>query len=506
VSSPSNPQNDLGKFPISVTNITLGLNNNKVTLGADVAFNITESGGNAFSVATGIKVISNITDNGGSPSFTFDRVKVDMIALEIQTNPFYLKGSIAFHDQDPVYGKGFYGSLALAIPAVFDDTMSMSCAFGKVDGYRYWFVDASIPVNIPVGYVTLTSIRGGMSNRMKGSKTAQQLIAEIEAGGSMNGNSQTYIPDNTMGLAFRAGVGLKFSANERMFNGDVMFEVAFNANGGLSSILFIGDGYCLVERAKRATADNYVHGTVSIWYDNDNKIFDANINAEAKFYGVITGNLPTQLYFSPGEWFVTVGKPSARGYINVANLASADAYFMMGQNLEPMPPPPANVTAIFNSAGLASQRDGGTIATGDGVATGMSLNLSFSKSIGFGPEDKYSIYGSGAAGVGFDMTAYNYGPTAHCAGSSDQIGLNGWYLQGQLYAYFSLNCGITGRAFGSDFDINLLSASAALLLQGKLPKPTYVYGAVALNATVLGFINVNVGFDFDFGTNCSIVQ
>ncbi|MGR3523617.1 MAG: hypothetical protein ACU0FT_12790, partial [Paracoccus sp. (in: a-proteobacteria)] len=77
VSSPSNPQNDLGKFPISVTNITLGLNNNKVTLGADVAFNITESGGNAFSVATGIKVISNITDNGGSPSFTFDRVKGD---------------------------------------------------------------------------------------------------------------------------------------------------------------------------------------------------------------------------------------------------------------------------------------------------------------------------------------------------------------------------------------------------------------------------------------------
>lgn len=521
-SDTASASNNLTNFPVSISNIVFGVNQGQIALGADIALNLSgqnssSGGANSFSCETGIKVFSKTNsetqfDMYGSPlpdriRWEFDKLVVNRIHLEVHTGAFELDGLIDLKRNDPVYGNGFYGRLKLEIKSVMKNPLVLGCAFGKVNNYKYFFVDASLPVNIKCGYVTLTSLMGGISNHMVGQKTTSDMIAELAAGtASLDGSSQTYIPDENAGLSFRAGVGLKYSAKEEAFNGDVLFSISFNANGGLSEIALIGDAYMMVKRVERKTATKYVHGTVSILYDNVEKILDAQATCFAKFSGNITGSLWSQIYISPQEWFIKLGTPSSPANLNVANLATVNAYLMLGQNLPAMPPPPAQVQQIFNNANLGGQRDNAAIVLGDGIATGMNFNVAFNKSIGFGDDDKYSIYAMGNAGAGFDMTLLNFGPNAHCSGSSDQIGLNGWYLQGQLYAYFMLNMGITGRALGNDFDISLLNGSAALLLQGKLPKPTFVNGAVALNAQVLGFINVNLNFDFEFGNNCTIVQ
>ena len=47
-----------------------------------------------------------------------------------------------------------------------------------------------------------------------------------------------YIPNQNMGIIFKAGVGFKNTAKEEALNGDVVFSIAFNANGGLNNIQF----------------------------------------------------------------------------------------------------------------------------------------------------------------------------------------------------------------------------------------------------------------------------
>ena len=171
---------------------------------------------------------------------------------------------------------------------------------------------------------------------------------------------------------------------------------------------------------------------------------------------------------------------------------------MIGQNLEPMPPPPPQVASVFS--GIANQRNVGAITTGDGIATGMNFQAAFDKTLPI--TNNIYIYGSGSAGAGFDMTLYKYSSTTHCEGSTAPFGMNRWYLQGQLYAYAGLNIGVTNDSW----NYTILQGNLAVLLQGKMPKPSYVYGGVYVQLAVLGLFDVARTFDFEFGTNCTIVE
>src|SRR5690606_10858647 len=89
------------------------------------------------------------------------------------------------------------------------------------------------------------------------------------------------------------------------------------------------------------------------------------------------------------------------------------------------------------------------------------------------------------AGVGFDIMLKDYGDT-RCAGSSDRIGINGWYANGQAYAYFEGAVGIRVRVFGVRKRIPILELRAAALLQAKLPNPFWMRGMVGGYFSVLG--------------------
>lgn len=502
--------NKMGKFPVSLTELEFGFLSGKPSLKVGVALNLGDTSANHITAETNVFMKMQVEQNQYTQEqdWSFDGFQVNTIGIGLYTNAFTLNGLINFRNDDPVYGKGFAGAFNLGIPAVFDETLYMACAFGRVNGFKYWMIDARLPVAIPVGAVTLTSVSGGLAYHMSGEKSAAELIEDAKEGGEVSSNGESsmdYTPNENMGIIFKAGVGFQNTAKEEALNGDVVFSIAFNSNGGLDNIQFSGEAYMLCTRQERATATKYIKGDVSIVYDNQQKIFDLNASLDAHFSNAITGSMWTKLYISPDLWYFWLGRPDNPATVNVYNLASANAYFMLGQNLLPMPPPPPEVASVFNQIG--SQRNTGDIATGNGVAMGVNFSASFQS--GFSITDRLGIYGSGYAGAGYDMTLYKYSASTHCqGGSADDFGINHWYLQGQVYAYMGLSFGCTWVKVGGDVaTFEIMNANAAMLLQGKVPNPAYVYGGVHLAASFLGgIVNVDVDADIEFGDNCTIVN
>jgi len=489
-------------FPISFNHVGFQNMNSQLVLGADIALNFGDtSSSNNFSATTSVKIYTLVTTNPqtNKKEWQYDHFFLSTITLAVNTEAFVLNGFINFMDNDPVYGKGFYGGLQFQIPSVMQSPLSMACAFGRVDGYRYWMIDATLPVIIPVSVITITSLTGGIAYHMKNNQTPQQMIASVSGSTNSGGAlSQNYVPDANRSLYFKAGIGFKYTGKEEALNGDVVFSIAFNSNGGLENISFAGDAYMMCKRSERATSENYVHGSMNLNYDNQEKTFCAQLSLIAEFSGAITANIWSNLFFSPTLWYIHLGTPSNPCTANIVNLCTANAYFMLGQDLPAMPQPPPQVSSVLG--GMSNQRNTADIASGNGIATGMSLQASFDKNVHL--TEKIYIYASGYAGAGFDMTLYKYGPTTHCEGSTEPFGMNYWYLQGQLYAYMGLNIGCTNDTW----NVKIIEGNAAMLLQGKMAKPSYIYGGVYLQADILGLFNVDLTLDFDFGTNCTIIN
>jgi len=505
ISENNSPQSEAGNFPVSLSDIGFGLINQQPVLGATISLNLggdTTDQNTGFSASTTVKVFAAITENtsNGRHSLAYDHFSLSSISLAVNTTAVNLVGIINYHQNDPVYGKGFYGGLQMRINSVMETPMSMSCAFGRVNGYRYWMVDATLPTDIPLGpTIKISSITGGVSYHMTNQRTKNQMISSVSpTASSGSALSPDYVPDQNTGLVFKAGAGFCNRVKEDALNGDALLVVAFNSNGGLQYINLSGNAYLMCKPSERFTSTNYVNGSVNVNYDNQEKIFNAQLNMNANFSNAVTATIWSQIYISPNLWYVHLGKPSNPCSANLLNLATANAYFMFGQSLDPMPNPPPQVSSVFNT--MNDQRNETAIASGSGIACGMNFNASFDKS--FDITENISVYAAGWAGAGFDMTLYKYAPATHCEGSSDPFGMNYWFLQGQLYAYMGLDIGASWK----NQSMTILQGSVAALLQGKMPKPSYVYGGVNVQANLFDIFDLNFTADFDFGTNCIIVN
>ncbi|MCB0479482.1 MAG: hypothetical protein KDC84_15040 [Crocinitomicaceae bacterium] len=500
-------------FNIQLDRFYIHFSETAPVFGADVRLNLgkkpsdNSQSGLSLSVSSGFKIFTKITnvpkteyEYYDKQEWQFDRFEISSIGLELKTGPMHLQGVLAFRRNDPDYGDGFYGSIFLAIEHVLDQPLTATFMGGKVDGFRYWFVDITAPIKIPlVGGVNINKIRGGASYHVEDTRSIETLVKAANQGSFAPPNA--YLPNEEVGLSLRAGVGLDW-ANESIANADVLFSITFNSSGGLRELYFMGNIYCLVPRSARFTGNNKVKGAIVVHYDNMEKILDAQIDAEVNFSNVVQGNMNMHMYFSPDLWFVKLNTPSNPANVNLLGLAYINTYLMVGQNLEPSMPPPQMVMDLVGIQS-ATSRDPQAILTGDGFAHGSRVQMGGELSLGW---QSFSIYGSLDVGAGYDLTIYNYGPNAHCQGEVGPIGMRGWYLQGQVYAYIGFALGIRGKIGGTNYDIKLLEAYLAMYLAGKLPKPTYVEGGVGVRATVIGIFTVNFHLNFSLGDDCQIVQ
>ncbi|MEZ4974054.1 MAG: hypothetical protein R2820_12145 [Cyclobacteriaceae bacterium] len=525
-------------FPLVIKNIGIKSNTaeQKVGLSMDVTVNI---GGNpseeGFSGTAGLIVWGDMNSTsppttvespstGTGSKWQFDRVELTALGISIKKpGVFVLAGQVRFFDNDPIYGDGFNGQLSGEFGKGIK--AQANAIFGKTTTYRYWFADALVTID---GGVALApglgayGFSGGFYSKMKQAARGSGSVIGQTASGI------TYLPDeNSMGL--RAYMAFGSYPKKEALNGDVTFGIEMNRHGGINRVSLDGSAYFLTPQfsisadvAKRSglemaegvknTVDklvpkSQVYGSVKLLFDNQNDVFHGDIEVYVNVVGGLVkgigdGNKAgwAVLHFSPGEWYVLIGTPDQPIGLEVARLFKAKSYFMMGKNLPGSPPPPAKVSEILGGVDLDYMRDMNSLESGLGLAFGMAF------SVDTGDLRFLMFYGRFAAGAGFDIMLKNYGTSFHCEGSNEPMGINGWYANGQAYAYVEGKIGIRVnlRFYKGDFDI--LAIGAAAVLQAKGPNPFWMRGTVGGYYRILGgLVKGHCRFDVTVGKECKPV-
>ncbi|WP_266202843.1 hypothetical protein [Pontibacter kalidii] len=523
----------VGTFEASISNIKLVKQNELRGLGIDLKVGLMGKADatNSFAADASLLVLGQISNENGRQHYTYSKTEFSRIGLDIDQGAYSLRGELNFFRQDATFGSGFKGQLIASMkPGI---TVGATALFGSIDGLNYWYADAlaEFATGIPITPVLeVNGFAGGLYYAVKQKPGSGGNIAVV--------NSQTglaYLPDATAGLGVRAAVRFGTSGKQEMMNGNVGFEMVFHKGGGLSQINLIGNVNFLedplpdvggqLKAGSKALANTEpgsgykasAHGSMNkrgalaasmfIDYDLDNSSlfanFDAYINvAGGALKGIHTGGLAGEgvIYFAPNNWYIHLGTPQTPVGIELVGLAKTTSYFMAGKNLPGSSPPPANVSQILGGRNLDYMRDLNALNSGLGMAFGSSLhfdtgNLTF-----------LVFYARFAAGAGFDVMLKDYGNEAMCEGRSGPIGINGWYANGQVYAYVQGNIGIKVNIFGKKGKYDIIDLGVATALQAKMPNPTWMHGTVGGNYRILGgLVKGKCSFEFTVGSECKVI-
>jgi hypothetical protein len=330
----------LGSFKCGLDSIKLGLVNGELAISSMVRLNLMDEADKSFSAESRVKVISRveeektiITKNGVSyenikAKWSFDKLKVDDIALECKSGAFELNGVIALYKNDPTYGTGFKGKISMKLP-VLSGKVESHAWFGAKEDYRYWHVDAFVPITIPVApALSIRRILGGLSYHMERPSQFDpfQSMTSDTTGMKNADVLLTYVPSREAGLGFLAGATIATEPSADVFNGDAMLEILFSTSGGFRYAQFDGTGFFFSDVANRGKSKPSedaegapVFAKLYMRYDNTNKSFHASVKTYFDIAGSIKGigerGLVGEavLHFDPKDWWIYIGRPSSMG-------------------------------------------------------------------------------------------------------------------------------------------------------------------------------------------------
>ena len=533
----------IANFPVTLSDINASVVNDTAKLHFAVDINLMSS--NGFSGHTALDIVAKDQEINGLQKWKYDHIDIDDISLNVNLGAVKFNGLIQVLEDDPVYGDGYYGNVS----ATFNDIgVNATARFGKTT-FRYWYVDAfadlsGAPVRLG-GVLKVKGLGGGASYHMhRGS-----------GGNSNTLSGSNYIPNDTNGLGFRAL--MKVTADSpNALNGKLGFEMDFNNSGGINSIYFYGDAHIIKKDTlsfgnsfitKLRNMDNKINnlspaqqnnastnplafsklindsGDLSfsmgidanfgMLFDFQNHSFHANLETfiNSKPLNFIKGTQDSNgkageavLHIDPNDWYLTVGTPNSRIGVGVgigSLRVNANAYFMMGTNIPSSPPPPQEVANILgiSQGNLDYMRDLNELGLGRGFAFGMSVDVDT------GEMTFLIFYAHFSAGVGFDIMLKDYENTT-CAGSG-QIGVDGWYANGQAYAYLQGELGVNVNLMFIHKKVAIISGSAAVLLQAQLPNPSWFKGYVGGDYNLLGgLVKGHYNFKLELGEQCEVIN
>ncbi|NOS90698.1 MAG: hypothetical protein HOP30_02140 [Cyclobacteriaceae bacterium] len=512
-------QQTMAGFPVSINKIGLrNITDKELGLEFNLKLNLVGEKNGAFAADAGLTIVGNMGTESGIQNWRFKSIDVRDIAVDINGGAFKFKGRLVFYRNDKAYGDGFNGIVDADFASMIK--VKASAIFGNVKGMRYWYADAmaDFKPGLPIfPGVAISGFGGGAYFGMK----------MDNAGGSELGKTASgiiYVPSENAGLGLKASVAISSSPTEEAFNADATFEISFFPAGGVRYMSFMGNAFIAtagmenvlgniqastgkmlaVLKKKGITSENKdlldsqtadtqlineIHGIIGpgvikrgaisarvfISYDFENSVLHANFNVGIDVAsGLIKGGGEAVLHFAPSDWYVYIGTPDNRfnlGFGVGSIRAQADAYFMVGTKILGSPPPPEAVSRILGGRDFNYMKDLNEIGTGGGFAFGSSFSFNT------GNLNFLIFYARFEAGMGFDIMLKNYGDV-RCEGSSDRIGVNGWYANGQVYAYFEGSVGIHVDLFLVSGDFEILSIGAAAILQAQFPNPFWMQGTV----------------------------
>lgn len=533
----------VANFPVTISEIGIRARDNMAALDFKIDINLMDSAG--FSGATSLSIEGDMPKGEGFKKWKFKRIKLKRIELAADIG-FKIAGFVDFREDDPVYGDGFAGQVTAEFSGGI--AVKINATFGKTE-FRYWYVDglvSGLDIPVPTG-ISITGFGGGASYRMK----KDGFSSSISPGAS----GAQYIPDKNSGLGVKAMMLFTVTGGSSVANGGFGFEMAFNTSGGVNRVSLYGEAHMMqlpgfddateeISKNLKGIVENesnmspavqnqlkqndligaskaiypammqgqkglnaYVaiefdftantfHGTFELYIDVLGGVFKGVGDGGRAGWAVV--------HFGPGEWYIHVGTPTdpIGLKMGVGDIAlRSESYFMLGDYMPGSPPPPAQVAEILglDISTLDYMRDENALKGGRGIAFGSRFSFDT------GDMTFLIFYANFQAGFGFDIMIKDYGETI-CKGSG-QIGVNGWYANGQAYVYLQGEMGINIKFMGIRKKIPIVKAGAAALLQAKLPNPTWFRGYLGGYYNLLGgAIKGRFRFELQFGEECDVIS
>lgn len=529
-------------FPVSIGDITVGINGNDTRIDFNLGINLMESIGAGATARIGIK--GKMYDDGYRQRSRYDGLDLSAINIDTKFSGLKIKGGLILMEHDPVYGDGFSADLEVDVLDVVN--VKAKAIFGR-STFRYWYFDAAVkfPPTPGVPFM-INGFGGGAYYKMHRNKNID--IGEFSPSGL------SYTPDDKISLGLKALIYFHVGS-ESICDGEAGFEIAFNAKGGVNRLAIFGKANVmakipglksvggLMEKVvsnvtsqksflgitesdlKGSFASKYIPAAkesipgdlsaavgirmaAAIEFDFQNNSMhattDVYINTPGNFLsGTGPGGRAVWGVFHKDtkDWYMYMGTPDDRCgvKIGVAGMfLKTTSYFMAGTLLPGSPPPPPIVAQILgvDAKDLDYMRDENSLANGGGLAFGASLDFDT------GDLSFLLFYARFQAGMGFDIMLKDY-QEARCSNTGKTVGINGWYANGQSYAYLQGELGIRVKLSFLKFKIPIISGGAAVLLQAKLPNPVWMRGYVGGNMNVLGgLIKGKFRFKLEIGEEC----
>lgn len=530
-----------GNFPVSIGNINVAINGNDSRIDFDLGINLMESIGAGATARIGIK--GKMYDDGYRQRSKYDGLDLSAIHINCEFSGLKINGGLTLMEKDRVYGDGFNADLEVDVVGIVN--VKAKAIFGRTT-FRYWYFDAAVKWPPTPAPFMINGFGGGAYYKMR--RNSDIAIADFSPSGL------SYTPDEKLGLGIKALVYFHVGT-ETICDGEAGFEVAFNSKGGINRLAIFGKanviakipglksiGGLMTKVASNVTSkksfmgvtDNDLKGSFASKYIPEAKeaipgdlseaigikmaaaiefdFANNSIHATTDVYINTPGNFLSGIgeggravwgvfHKDPQDWYMYMGTPDDRCGIKIGLAGmylKTTSYFMAGTLLPGSPPPPAEVSSILgvDAAELDYMRDENSLANGGGLAFGASLDFDT------GDLSFLLFYARFKAGMGFDIMLKDY-QEARCSNTGDRVGINGWYANGQSYAYLQGELGIRVKLSFLKFKVPIISGAAAVLMQAKLPNPFWMRGYMGGNMNILGgLIKGKFRFKLEIGEMC----
>ena len=531
----------LANFPVSIANIAFSSNEYEAGIEFDLMINLMGKESKGFAADARLGIFGKFEEVNYKQRWKYDRLDLSRINIEANMGAIQLKGGLELMDDDPIYGDGF----SAEIEGTFGSFGPITCKaiFGRNE-FRYWYVDAAVRgLKINVGPLQISGFAGGAFYKM---------TRRPNAGPDFSPSGLSYVPNADSSLGVKAMVFAAIGDESAIAVG-AGFEIEFNNKGGVNRLGLFGEAQVMkafdfanpvakltdklsgmvdnelvkgvmdtkagktfldkadLEYEPEIVGEAAISAKMGMEFDFVNDSFHATLDLYVTVAGgIIQGRASGGragwgvVHVSPEEWYVHMGTPTDRlglkmgiGPISV----ETGGYFMVGDRIPGSPPPPPEVAEILgvDVAELDYMRDENALGEGRGFAFGSDFKIDT------GDLRFLILYARFQAGVGFDIMVKDYGEGAYCVNTGDQVGINGWYANGQSYAYLQGELGINIKLFFVRKKIPIIKGGAAILMQGKGPNPFWFRGYAGGHFSLLGgLVSGSFRFKVTIGKECEL--
>ncbi len=532
----NNVQAKVGSFELNLKDLNFKTKDNSIGLQTDL--NISLFGGdneNQSGAGGGTKFTIWAKYNG--KTFKYDKATLDAININADLAAAKVEGGIEIFDEDEIYGNGFRGNVNATLRGL-GASVGVTLQFGKTlaskGNFKYWYFDAmadfgKMGLNIPGTVASLYGFGGGAWCNMQRSGSNEALMpnqftsVNNDNDAAPTSSGSTFTPQKGK-AGFFAAVMFGLTGSKTAFNGDLKFTMDMDAAKlSVNHVKLEGNAYLMQDPTniqKRSQDAAFLHCNALIEYDGPTNKLTGNFGAHLNIKKIIEGGGEVSFMFdmpdknaygkqiNPNEktkWFIKVGQwtpgidpfeDNSRVHAKIgfdASVVKAEikfqSYFMVGNALpSTLPPMPEYIYNLVKYEGINDKSKAMPPAVYDEQNLAFAFGAGLKLTAGF---DFFVIKADLEAAAGFDVLLANV--NGKCG--SKPIGFDGWYAQGQAYAYLKGDMKLFRK-------ISLAEFVAGAVMQVKMPNPNWISGDIVAYIDVLGIDAGEYHGHFEKGELC----